>query len=74
VYEYQFTTSSGSPLTTADGEPVVVLMQEPLDPLLASSADLGIVGHILERPRDEVVGYTGSAERAIWVTRAIPLD
>jgi hypothetical protein len=74
VYEYQFTTSSGSPLTLADGKPVVVLMQEPLDPLLASSAELGIVGHILDRPRDEVVGYTGSAERAIWVTRAIPLE
>jgi hypothetical protein len=42
--------------------------------LLASSADLGIIGHILVHPRDEVAGYTGSAERAIWVTRAIPLD
>jgi hypothetical protein len=67
VYEYELATENSGKLT--------LLMREPLDPLVESSDQpVGIVGSIVDNPADEVVGYRGTAKRAIWVTRAIPLD
>lgn len=67
VYEYEFTDEGGHRLT--------LLTHEPVDPLAEGSAHpVAIVGSIVDHPSDQVVGYRGTAERAIWVTRAIPLD
>jgi hypothetical protein len=67
VYEYRLSTEDGSELT--------LLMPQPLDPETdASSQPLGIVGTIVEKPADEIAGYSGAASRAIWVHSAIPLE
>jgi hypothetical protein len=67
VYEYQ--------LADVDGGRLTLLMQEPVDPLVEGSGrPVGIVGSIVENPAEEVAGYHGTAKRAIWVARAIPLD
>jgi hypothetical protein len=67
VYEYKLATEAGGDLT--------ILMHEPLDPSVESSdRPVGIVGTIVENPRDTVTGYQGTAERAIWGARTIPLD
>jgi hypothetical protein len=66
VYEYQ--------LTTGDGKKLELLSAEPLDPLVKDSQrPVGIVGSIVAHAAD-VTGYDGTAERAIWVTQAIPLE
>lgn len=67
VYEYELADGDGSKLT--------LLMREPLDPLVeGSDRPVGIVGSIVDNPAEQVTGYNGTAERAIWVARAIPLD
>ncbi len=67
VYQYE--------LTTDDGNKLALLTQEPLNPAVeASSRPVGIVGSIVEHPAEQIAGYHGTAERAIWVARAIPLD
>ena len=67
IYEYELATDDGSKLR--------LLAQEPLDPALeGSSRPVGIVGTIVENPSDEIAGYHGTAGRAIWIARAIPLD
>ena len=67
VYEYELTTEGSGKLT--------LLIEEPIDPMVESSGHpVGIVGSIVENPADGVAGYRGTAERAIWVARAIPLD
>lgn len=67
VYEYQISTEAGGKLT--------LLSREPLESSLAdSSRPIGFVGAIVDHPVENVTGYQGTAERAIWLTRAIPLD
>jgi len=67
VYEYE--------LTTDDGGKIALLAAEPLGPIVESSQrPVGIVGSIVAHPAADVAGYHGTADRAIWVTRAIPLD
>ena len=67
VYEYQVSTEAGSNLT--------LLCREPLESSLADSGrEFGIVGAIVDNPAQNVRGYSGTARRAIWLTRAIPLD
>ncbi|MGD9635028.1 MAG: hypothetical protein AB7G28_18165 [Pirellulales bacterium] len=66
VYQYQLETEDHSTLT--------LLSAEPLDPAVESSLNpAGIVGSIIDHPAG-VTGYTGTADRAIWVTQAIPLE
>ena len=66
VYEYQLTSDGGAKLT--------LLAAEPLDPAVeGSQRPVGIVGSIVAHAAD-VAGYDGTAERAIWVTQAIPLE
>jgi hypothetical protein len=67
VYEYQ--------LADAKGDTMVLLMQEPLDPLVdGTNLPLGIVGTIVDQPAEEIDGYRGTASRAIWVDSTIPLE
>ena len=67
IYEYQ--------LATEDGNRLTLLAAEPLDPaVVGSQLPVGIVGSIVANPTGDVAGYQGTANRAIWVTRAIPLD
>ena len=67
VYEYQ--------LAVDQGDKLVLLMQEPLDPLVGGSNHLlGVVGTIVDKPAEQVTGYRGTAPRAIWVESTIPLD
>lgn len=67
IYEYE--------LTIDDGGKFTLLAAEPLDPSVqGSSQPVGIVGSIVKHPSVDVTGYRGTADRAIWVTRAIPLD
>ena len=67
VYEYQLTTANGSQWT--------VLRSEPLDPLVeGSTQSLAIIGAIVDKPAEQISGYNGTAKRAIWAARAIPLD
>lgn len=66
VYQYELTTDDQSTLT--------LLAAEPLDPAVeGAQQSAGIVGSIIEHPAD-VAGYDGTADRAIWVTQAIPLQ
>jgi hypothetical protein len=67
VYEYE--------LATGDSGKLTLLFEGPLDPMVEGSGHpVGIVGSIVENPAEQVAGYSGTAERAIWVARAIPLD
>jgi hypothetical protein len=67
VYQYRLTGEDGGDLT--------LLAAEPLDSLAASSAHpVAVVGSIVENAGADVTGYRGAAKRAIWVTRAIPLE
>lgn len=66
VYEYD--------LTAPDGGRYTVLSSRPLDSV-ADSADtaVAIVGTVVEHPTADVSGYTGTAERAIFASQALPL-
>lgn len=67
VYEYE--------LNTDDGVKLALLSAEPLDRSVESShRQVGVVGSIVAHPTADVTGYQGTANRAIWVTRAFPLD
>ncbi len=67
VYEYQITADEGSEYT--------LLCREPFESALADSdRQIGVVGVIVDHPAENLQGYQGTAERAIWLTRAIPLD
>ena len=67
VYEYELAPEDGGKLT--------LLMHEPLDPSIEGSGNpVAIVGSIVDNPADQIAGYHGTAQRAIWVSRAIPLD
>jgi hypothetical protein len=67
VYQYELSFDGDKKLT--------LLMPEPLGPAVESSGHpVGIVGSIVDNPAAQISGYTGTAERVIWVARAIPLD
>jgi hypothetical protein len=39
-----------------------------------SKGPMGIVGWIVDRPADQVPGYTGNTSQVVWVARLIPLE
>lgn len=65
VYEYQLNTPNGGTLT--------LVAAQPIDAALDAHASTAVAGTIVQRPADEIAGYTGTAERAIWVGRVIAL-
>jgi len=72
---YQYELAGEYNLVDDDGDRLSLLMQEPLDPSVEGSGrPIGIVGSIVDNPAEQIAGYQGTAKRAIWVTRAIPLD
>jgi hypothetical protein len=56
-----------------DGQAITVLAPAAERPL-ESSRPLAIVGWIVDRPAEQISGYTGSATQAIWASRLIPLE
>lgn len=59
----------------AGGEPLTILVPQRLAGVLSqTSRPVGIVGSIIEGPNPHVVGYEGSAPRAVWVSRFIALE
>lgn len=67
LYEYR--------LTSSDGSPLVVLLPEPLAAQLESAGQtVVVVGSIVEQPAEKIPGYTGSASRALWASRVLPLQ
>jgi len=62
-------------IDTGAGDPLTILVPTALaDQLDRSGGTLGIVGSIVDNPRERVTGYTGNAPQAIWVGKLIPLD
>jgi hypothetical protein len=66
VYEYS--------LTATDGNRYTVLSSQPLDTDSANpNPPVAIVGTIVDEPRANVAGYTGTAPRAIFASRVLAL-
>ncbi|MEN1678014.1 MAG: hypothetical protein AAGJ46_00365 [Planctomycetota bacterium] len=64
VTEYRF--------QIADGTEVVVLTPEALPNGLG--AEMAVIGSVVDSPAEQVEGYTGLANEAIWLGHAISLD
>jgi hypothetical protein len=57
------------------GQSTTLLVPTALtDRLEDSSRPLGIIGWIVDQPVEQVIGYTGQAQQAVWVSRFIPLE
>lgn len=59
------------------GESIVpVVMAEPIDPNRFSqtgSPEVGVIGVVVENPRQWIAGYEGDAERVVWVRKTLAL-
>ncbi|MEM6799329.1 MAG: hypothetical protein AAF589_07425 [Planctomycetota bacterium] len=67
VYEYRF--------RLADQQLVTVITPEPIAAKRFLTAEaIGLVGCVIESPKERVAGYTGDAQQAVWVTRTVALD
>ena len=59
------------------GESVVpVVMSEPIDPNRFSqtgAAEVGVIGVVVENPRQWIAGYEGDAERVVWARKTLAL-
>ena len=57
------------------GQSTTLLVPTALtDRLEDSSRSWGIIGWIVDQPVEQVIGYTGQAQQAVWVSRFIPLE
>jgi hypothetical protein len=67
VIEYQFNI----------GESVVpVIMAQPIDPqrfVQTGATEVGVIGVVVENPRQWIAGYEGDAERVVWARKTLPL-
>lgn len=55
---------------------VPVLMADKLDTtrfLTAGAMEIGVLGVVVENPRQWIVGYEGDAERVVWARKTLPL-
>lgn len=59
------------------GESIVpVVMSEPIDPnrfAQTGAAEVGVIGVVVENPRQWIAGYEGDAERVVWVRKTLAL-
>lgn len=58
------------------GGPKVVVVVPAADgkPLDASTKAVGVVGAIIDKPADEIRGYTGSAPQVVFAKKLLPLE
>ncbi|MGL4514053.1 MAG: MJ0042-type zinc finger domain-containing protein [Lacipirellulaceae bacterium] len=67
VSEYRFQVA---------GSEVVVVTKKPIDVdrfVAVNSRSVGIVGVVVESPRERIAGYTGDAERVVWARKTLAL-
>jgi hypothetical protein len=67
VYEYRFPVGD---------EEVVVVSQKPFDVdrfVAVNSRAVGVIGVMVESPRERIAGYTGDAERVVWARKTLTL-
>jgi hypothetical protein len=59
-----------------NGGPKVVVVVPAADgkPLDASAKPVGVVGAIIDKPADEISGYTGSASQVVFAKKLLPLE
>lgn len=58
------------------GSAVPVVMAKPIDVgrfVNTGARELGVVGVVVENPREWISGYDGEAERVVWARKTIPL-
>jgi hypothetical protein len=57
------------------GESVVpVVMAQAIDPArFQNSAEVGVIGVVVENPRQWIAGYEGDAQRVVWARKTLPL-
>jgi hypothetical protein len=66
---------SESSVDMGDGKTLIVLIPPTVaEQVATASQPVGIVGWIVDRPAEQVTGYTGGAAEAIFVSRLIPLQ
>lgn len=57
-----------------DGKQVPALSATQIDVTrFVTSKEVGLVGCIIESPAERIEGYTGNAERVIWIGHTVPL-
>jgi hypothetical protein len=58
------------------GGPKVVVVVPAADgkPVDASAKPVGVVGAIIDKPADEISGYTGSAQQVVFARKLLPLE
>jgi hypothetical protein len=57
------------------GEPLTVLVaQEQAESIESSARPIGVMGWLVDRPAENVHGYTGNAPQAVWAGRIISLE
>lgn len=57
-------------------QPVPVVMAERIDVnryLNAQAKEVGVIGVVVERPSERIVGYEGDADRVVWARKTLPL-
>jgi hypothetical protein len=67
VYEYRFPIGE---------EEVIVVSPEPFDVdrfVAVNSKSVGVIGVLVEAPRERIAGYTGDAERVVWARKTLTL-
>lgn len=55
---------------------IPVAMAKPLDTsrfVNSDASQMGVLGVVVENPREWIVGYEGEADRVVWVRKTIPL-
>jgi hypothetical protein len=58
-----------------DGQTLTVLVPpDAIEKLPDSAQPLGVIGWIVDNPAEQVGGYTGNAQQAVWAKKLIPLQ
>lgn len=55
---------------------VPIVMAKPIDTsrfVNSGAVEVGVIGVVVENPREWIAGYDGDAERVVWVRKTLPL-
>ncbi|TWT99325.1 hypothetical protein Pla108_02600 [Botrimarina colliarenosi] len=67
VIQYQFRIGD---------QAVPVVMEKPIDAerfLNSGATEVGVIGVVVENPREWIAGYEGDAQRVVWARKTVPL-